>query len=79
MDQNLRRYIIRSESGNYYKGHYKNGWAFTSEPKEAFHFDTREEADTSASQMNEIIKYSNHYFSNQLEENDNLPFVSLVL
>lgn len=74
MDQNLRTYVIRGENGNYYKGHYKNGWAFTSDPKEAFHFDTREEADTLVHEMNVIIKSSSHH-----KENDKLPFVSLVL
>lgn len=72
MDQELRGYIIRGENGNYYKGHHKNGWAFTSEPAEAFLFDTREEADILVHQMNVIIKFSSHH-----KENDKLPFVVL--
>ena len=74
MDQGLREYIIVYGYQTYYKGHYKNGWAFTSELTEAVCFDTRGEADILAHQMNEIIKSSSHH-----KESDYLPFVSLVL
>ena len=74
MDQELRGYIIVGGHQTYYKGHHKNGWAFTSKLTEVFLFNTKGEADILADQMNEIIKSSSHH-----KEGDNLPFVSLVL